>query len=477
MTLIPFRHRDKWGAISLDGRVVVPFAYDLIFDFEEGLAPFQRTMESKFGFLDETGAVRIEEQFEFAMPFHDGLSAVTEDWGKSSGYLDPSGAWAIAPTFEMVNDFSNGRAAAQSRGKWGIIDKTGAFVVEPTWDNVGVLSDDCLAVYLEKKWGLVDRDGNERAPRKYKELGIVANGRVAFLRGKKWGFLDCHGNEIVKPTYAKKSSFTADGFAAVELDGKHGIIDRAGNVVIPIEHDEIGPALEGRSFFRRGAERGFYDYEGKVVIRGDWTKASGFREGFSIVDGARLVDRDGNVVATIDFAGAPSPTVAPAMSDDARLAYDDSRFGPYFQAALAAIGPPGSGDPSTKVTDAIEADFPDSLKAYLLAVARRAYFHMSCFEVAPAELRFQPSKRRVCIGRGDHESHYWAEWSRGGDAAIVQITPSEEIGVPDQRTRWGRFDAFFEQLWKHQLMRGEPCDPEDPESHRAFAEALALALR
>ncbi len=461
----------KWGAVAGDGRIVIPFHYDLLLDFAEGLAPFQRTLDGSFGYLDETGAIRIEERFAFASPFSDGVAAVEQPDFTGSGYIDPTGAWAIEPIFERANDFAGGRAAARSKGTWGLIDRRGAFVVRPKWQEVGIGDHERLPVRVGKKWGLVDLEGAERAPARYVEMGVAANGRVAFRRGKLWGFLDYDGNEVIAPRYARRSSFTDAGLASIELDGAWGVIDRDGATVIAFEHDELGTALEQRISFRKGSERGFYDLAGRIVFRGDWSQITSFQSGIAIADGRVLYDPNGRVVAEIDVASAPEPA---APTKRAGLGVDVSKFGPFFTAALETIGA-GGRPPNADVVGAIDESFPATLKAYLHVVATQPYFFMSCFQVAPRALRFQVSKRRVRIGTGAYESEIWAEWSRRGEALIVEIVPSEEVGVPDTKKPWGTFESFFQLLWEQQLGRGTPCDPQESDTHRTFASALARA--
>jgi len=57
-----------------------------------------------------------------------------------------------------------------------------------------------------------------------------------------------------------------DGLAAVSKDGKHGYIDAAGSVVVPLEYSSIGPFREGLAAVLKDGKLGFIDMTGSVVI-------------------------------------------------------------------------------------------------------------------------------------------------------------------------------------------------------------------
>lgn len=67
----------KWGAIDKTGKVVIPFEYDALHPFVEGLAAFQK--DGKAGYLDCDGNIIIRPEYNDASDFRDGIAVVMED--------------------------------------------------------------------------------------------------------------------------------------------------------------------------------------------------------------------------------------------------------------------------------------------------------------------------------------------------------------------------------------------------------------
>lgn len=462
---------DLWGAVSSTGKVVAPFAFELLDDLSDGLALFQRSFDRPFGYLNASGQVAIEERFERASPFSEGLAAASDPEGISFGLIDKSGAWVLEPTFEETLDLNGGLLPAMAGGRWGLADCEGRWALEPAFDEARFLYD-VWVVKRGKKWGVVDREGSERVPFKYLDLGPPTEGRVAFLKAKKWGFLDTLTSEVVAPHRFEQVSNYQGGIVGAKLGGKWGALDLQGETVIPFEHERLGAASEGLVAFTKGKASGFMDLEGKVVLEGAWKRVHGFAGGVALVDDEAFIDRTGAVVATIDWDSAPSAE----PPEELRLGFDERAFGPHLRAAIGAIEANGGLEASKAVLDRIDLDFPDALKALLIALAKTTHFYLDWLEMTPKMLRFQPSKGRVRIAEGDFGSEYWVEWSSRRYERVVEVTGMDEDGKHERRGR-GNLDTFFRSLWETGLDWNEPQDPETSANHRAFARALAEAQR
>ena len=64
----------KWGAIDKTGATIIPFKYDSLKIFSEGLAGFKSN--GKYGFIDTNGNLVIEAIYDNVSSFNDGLAAV-----------------------------------------------------------------------------------------------------------------------------------------------------------------------------------------------------------------------------------------------------------------------------------------------------------------------------------------------------------------------------------------------------------------
>ncbi len=77
----------KWGAINKEGRTIIPFDYDVLKVFTEGVASFSKN--GKYGFIDIHGKEVIQAQFDDTSIFKNGLAAVRQ--GNSAYIIDMKG--------------------------------------------------------------------------------------------------------------------------------------------------------------------------------------------------------------------------------------------------------------------------------------------------------------------------------------------------------------------------------------------------
>ena len=148
----------KWGVINLDGRVVVPFAYDDITRWPSG---FVVSNQRKFGFIDFGGKVRIKPQYQ-EMWMNNGF-LMAKQMGKT-GIVSFRNRILMPFLYEEVYPSKNGYAQAGGPDHYGVVDFSGQVCVPLQFDSVE-LFDDTLpkGIFRVSKAGkafMADRYGN-----------------------------------------------------------------------------------------------------------------------------------------------------------------------------------------------------------------------------------------------------------------------------------------------------------------------------
>lgn len=241
----------KWGCIDKKGRVIVPFQYDYMGDFSDGLAVVRK--DEKYGFVDKTGKEVIPVKYSYAESFDKGIALVAEydEWG----------------------DY-----------KWGCIDKNGK--------NVSYKNDSLSIKHKEdsNKCGFVDFNGNLVIPYEYDEACNFIEDLAAVKKDDKWGFIDKKGNVIVRFIYDEVDSFS-EGLAAVKKDDKWGYIDKTGKVVIPIKYDYLYNFSEGLAAVLKDGKYGFIDKQDKLIVPCEFDIVQQFHDGMAWV-AQRMTDEE-----------------------------------------------------------------------------------------------------------------------------------------------------------------------------------------
>jgi hypothetical protein len=131
--------KQKWGVIDTNFRQVLPYIFEDISDYSEGLFAValkpNYSTGMKYGYIDINQEVKIPFQYDFAGKFSAGLARVKKK--EKFGFIDKTGKEIISCQFGNVSDFKDEVAAAQNEeGKYGLIDKKGVFIIMPTYNNI-----------------------------------------------------------------------------------------------------------------------------------------------------------------------------------------------------------------------------------------------------------------------------------------------------------------------------------------------------
>jgi hypothetical protein len=96
---VPASYEDKSGFLDVEGKIVIPFIYDSVRSFSEGLAAVGKG--DKWGYVDRSGRPVIALQFDMAREFGHGLAPVR--LGKKTGFIDRTGKFAFVLATETAD--------------------------------------------------------------------------------------------------------------------------------------------------------------------------------------------------------------------------------------------------------------------------------------------------------------------------------------------------------------------------------------
>jgi len=126
---------DEQGLAIIDktGTIIFRVDYDTYFNyFFDGLLLSNK--QGKYGYYNIQGKIAIPFIYELAWLFSDGYALIRVD--NKYGYINKKGEVVISPQFEDACSFSDGAAAVLKDGKWGYIDTSGNFIIPPRFDPI-----------------------------------------------------------------------------------------------------------------------------------------------------------------------------------------------------------------------------------------------------------------------------------------------------------------------------------------------------
>lgn len=279
----------KYGFITEKGKYLTEVEYDYAESFSDGLAIVK--IDSKYGYINSKGELVIDTIYDGAEPFFEGLAVVVVKTDQKYSYqvIDKTGN-TLFSDYDMIERTKNVFVCSKE-GKFFIIDKQGNIIpLSEKYTEVvaGGIEDWGKNVTFFVAWDgeaeyALDENGREifsSEPEEGYEMansGIdfvtfkgwvafynestlilkttagdyleyswtsedleiyVFNEKIALSQNDKWGVIDFSGKQIIKFRY-DFITLTRDGCAVVEKDGLLGVLDLKGNIIIPIEYEDI----------------------------------------------------------------------------------------------------------------------------------------------------------------------------------------------------------------------------------------------
>ncbi|MBR6750169.1 MAG: WG repeat-containing protein [Bacteroidaceae bacterium] len=191
--------------IDQNNKVVSPH-YSYISPMKEDVYIVQSKVDNKMGLLDKYGNVVVEPIYAPIYPTTEGgLFGAFESETGLGGYINNKGEVVIPFRYVRGSSFKNGYSMVKRDSHWGVVNLQGQEIVECKWDDILAPQDTSVNRIWVKNadlWYCVD----------------LKTGTLAFDKGYE--------------TMSNYSRF-APMLACVLVDGKAGLIDVNGDVIIP----------------------------------------------------------------------------------------------------------------------------------------------------------------------------------------------------------------------------------------------------
>lgn len=293
---------DGYGYIDKKGKLLTPLKYYITYSFSNGLSLAEindkAQRKSWYVYVDTLGneALTLDDTY-YASSFSEGLAAVgkSHEYERIYGYMDTEGNLAIPFQFSAAGPFSEGLAAVRVGNKWGFIDKTGKIVIEPQFNDALYFSEGRCAVEATR-WGYINTQGELVIPcilSKDNDRSYFNNDRVIVTRGADSGVIDRNGNVIIPIAYRSIERIGSRYFEVYNYQG-NALFDYDGNRILPFEYQEIYSVCDnGLVAVKKGGCWGFVDMDNNIVVPIKYPDAESFDGPLAFV-GDGFVDESGN---------------------------------------------------------------------------------------------------------------------------------------------------------------------------------------
>ncbi|MEG2158118.1 MAG: WG repeat-containing protein, partial [Bacteroidaceae bacterium] len=211
------------GIYDLKGNLIIPQKkmYTVSYAPTDGMvigkAFVGKELKKVFYNLSTSKIIPLENDRMYS-PFNNGSSLSTTEKGENFYFVDKTGQ-KCSDTYTKVYDASENYRVAIKDGKAGLLDSLRNITIPFIYDDIkSTVSEGLIGVCKDKKWGILTAKGKEITPFIYDAIGYFNNG----------------------VTRVNKKD---------DKNNLFGIIDKNGNIVVPIKWHDIkllGESLTGK---------------------------------------------------------------------------------------------------------------------------------------------------------------------------------------------------------------------------------------
>lgn len=265
MNLIIVQKNQKYGAIDIEGKTIIPVEYDEInvngmyvyAKNAQGIIVLDSTgkevnmnsnsykystenekyfitvvnseNEGKYGVVDKNGNKVIEEKYSY-IGYLFGDYFIASDKDKKLGIIDSNENIKLEFKYNSVQKVQNKNIVQATINDTGITEIYDNYLAKSAEMEKARIQkyDDYVKVYNDEETKYFDNNGKELT-----NAQVFTNNKLLVKeQNGAYGFADKNGNIKVQCIYESATEFNKYGFASVKKNDKWGVIDEEGNVVV-----------------------------------------------------------------------------------------------------------------------------------------------------------------------------------------------------------------------------------------------------
>lgn len=249
---------DKYGLFSTNGKMLLDTIYSYIYPFIHGVAVIGETDINdsityiRKGLINRYGDLIMPVKYQ-RIEFNDdsdiGIARESKSINSTiSFYIDTTGKKISPYDFEDAEFPMKDRIAkVKLNNQYGIINSKMEVIVPFRYNEIGYNNNGLLPAQLGNKWGVILEQGKVVIPFKYQSVTIINKDLILCENEKNLiGLKDGNGKTIASPIYSADGSYRlfenikgSTNTLMTKLDGKYGIINYKGDILIPFKYDDF----------------------------------------------------------------------------------------------------------------------------------------------------------------------------------------------------------------------------------------------
>jgi|GEM_PF-3808723 len=297
--IFPYYHFNSSQLISKHDKYIIPKQALDTMHFTEGFAAVK--IDAKTGFANSKGVIAIEAKYDTVIQFwQDGLAimGIKKEGNLVEGGINKEGVEVIPFKFTTIKEDDGIWAARDANDTISLYLASGLLLAENI-ESYEINPTGYIIIEKSRRWGVKNKKGDVLVPIKYKHiqeefpdeflatpfpvwkakdiknttiasfecdsLSSVAPKLFRFEINKKSGLITMEGTELLAPVYDRID--TAAGLLLLQNEGRLGLADFSGKIILPLAYDSVLVDREGFVRGKLGGYWGLYDSKGKELLQ------------------------------------------------------------------------------------------------------------------------------------------------------------------------------------------------------------------
>ncbi len=175
-------------------------------------------------------------------------------------------------------------------GKYGYVNQRNEVIIQPQYDKgwfltkpiINTDSTQYLSAQKDGKFGIIDLQENIIQPFQFDQRVNIDSDYIRTKKDGKFGYSDINGNMIIEAKFDTAAHFGKSQTALVGSNDKWGLINRAGEVILPYEYENFMDLLRGSistedaylELIRKANKHGAINEKGEWIVPMEYDQLS-----------------------------------------------------------------------------------------------------------------------------------------------------------------------------------------------------------
>ncbi len=289
----------KYGAVDTLGREVIPVEYDELYLYKNGITACRKgELWGLYNFKKRKEI--IAPKYQKIIRFDTSTAIVKANY--RLGVIDMTGKEILPVKYDEVRKYK-GNFLVNEYSLWSLITPDGKVLTQDQYPEIEAKSN-FIKVRNGGKWGVIDRIGKIIIPVEYEEIKFD---HTEIIKASKLGEVDLFykKHKINYKPYEFKYIINSRYVLVRDAQNKFGLLSFEGEVIVPLEYDELFKGTENVLLVKKGKKYGLLylnkDYSTELL----YDNRAEFNEyGKALVKKAgnwHLLDTTGQIIKKLDL--------------------------------------------------------------------------------------------------------------------------------------------------------------------------------